>query len=315
MRIEYQHTHHIGPVFLEKKIVFKKICEKLKVSFWKNIEEEINSDTYAHLPLGMTKEELISNGTLFFEKNLMTFVEKTYDCTIVKNTSSSCFQNQDDEDFKFLFEYLEQNGFPSKEKIRHKPIFWSGEVAKEFAHSQTHFTSTRNFMITSFMNELCAEMIAAFPEHAEKFHLLYQRISSFYAETAFDCVDVYISSNKASEFPGLQVSNFFWDSELPVLQKLFQQGIVKDIRFHFFNDQTQTWDPPVSLFSDEGKKIIVRRRNAHPMDPSHTLDLFLKKNEMPQDEYEKWTHSVPRPGVTVAFLLKIISHWKQVKTI
>lgn len=214
------------------------------------------------------------------------------------------------QEFVSLFDFLEERGFPSYQDIGKPVVFWSGKVAMDLSFHEKDKVSIRHFLSTHLMNALCHEMLLEFPDKKQELYFFYFGISSIYARFSSGSVDVYISSDKTSESPGLHAGNFFWEAELPMINKLFQDGIVHDIKFHFYDEKTGTWDFPISFFSEQGEDILVRRRHAHQIDPLHTHGLFLT-DAMPSDHYEQWKQSDPRPCTKVGFLRKLGRHWKE----
>lgn len=296
-------------------ISYHPIEQKLRADFFQKKIAEIEDPDYSYFPKSMNKQTFCESIKRFMENDLNIFLAK---CMLVLDglqqediqSLRSYPSTPKAQEFVSLFKFLEEKGFPSYQDIDRPVIFWSGKVAMDFSFCAKDKVSIRHFLSTHFMNALCHEMLLEFPDKKQEIYFFYFGISSIYSSFSSGSVDVYISSDKVSEPPGLHAGNFFWEAELPMINILFHNGIVQDIKFHFYDEKTRTWNSPVSFFSKQGENILVRRRHAHQIDPPHTHGLFLT-DAMPSDHYEQWKQSDPRPCTTVGFLRKQGRHWKE----
>lgn len=205
-----------------------------------------------------------------------------------------------------LFDYLEANGFPGPRMFGRPLYFWSGEAARNGAPKNALELSDNRIPAVAVMFDVCQCIVELYGKYDEHLCLLCTSISRYYAMHASGVVNVYLSSDKESEAAGFSVGNNFWNGELAVLQSLKKRGIVNDIHIHLYDHQMKQWRQPVSLFSEAGNAIEIRRR------------CFNEWHDKPQHRErfrscgmakEVWSKTSPRPSITVGDMHKYVRRW------
>jgi hypothetical protein len=213
------------------------------------------------------------------------------------------------------FTMLDENGFPfvNSRKIN----FWSGQNARLRAQSDDALTDNKVPSI-SIGFDICT-IIQKIERKNNSFILssfLPSIISSVYASQARGEVNVYLSSDKLSEPSSISVGNNFWNGELPVLQKLYQQNLIRKIWIHL-QIEKDTWAPPIDLNSEEANHIRLIRRHAYlsnnPMLNDSDLSSFIVEQKMGPTEYSAWCqNAASRPFITLGKIRQIARIWKKI---
>jgi hypothetical protein len=258
----------------------------------------------------------------FLENNLDDFIDKCIEVLpyLTQNDSDSLSSGQlteHAEKFLGLVRLLEEHGF-AHPKIGINPgefviNFWSGMKGREKAHAQANELSDSSVPSVCLLFDICSEIQKA--EHQDNYlHLssvLPEIISRVYASKAQGVVNVYVSSDKNSEDPGLKIGNNFWSAELPILQFLKQNKKVSKVNIHLYHPLNNQWEV-IDFHSKKSSYIPILRRTAHTV-ISHSKD-DIKKFEYyrPEQEFKKWCEiSEPRRVTSVGRMRFFASTWRR----
>lgn len=217
--------------------------------------------------------------------------------------------------FAQCYEMLEYAGYPI---VREKPIhFWNGQLGKEkaketscLAYSDSSIPSTHIMFKLSQMIDNQEELSGQQPY---LFRMAGNINSAIFALQARGVVDVFLSSDKPSEKPGLTVGNHFWEYEFPVLENLRQREIVDQIRFHVFDEgqwkqgdlNDYQFSHLLRLYRRQAYPSISKLADSHPerFQPNHPLIYGT-------NEFNAWQTSAARPFTTHAKLKKMAKTWR-----
>lgn len=285
-----------------KKEMLAKLDENAKWSYMNIPEDRLKSDISA---------EILN----FIEKNLDDFIQQ---CQAVLPYLSQAdiesigmeYPSEIAKKFVSLFYYLEENGFSGPRAFNKSVNFWSGQHAKIKALEASLELSDSKVPSISAMFDVCRAIHKVQQQYDDYITLLTSAVSRVFASYAFGATNIYISSEKLSESPGLTIPNNFWLAELPLLQSLHKRGVITDIKIHLYDHHKQEWNKIVSLFTQEGDNIPIRRRAIHPLDMGGSEDRF-KTLHMSDAKKKQWQDSKPRPFITYGGLKRIVHEWHE----
>ena len=294
---------------------------ELKEHFSKCLREGLdkkNRWNYLYPTETLSEADLIKIFNQFIELHLDDFLAQSmlHLPTLNKNDIESIGTDSLTPTAQSLFHlvsFLEKKGFPGPSAYKKPLNFWSGQEARLKATSSAQELSDNKIPLISVMFALCRAIQNTQGTYTPFTGLFASAISRIYCSFATEEAQVYISSDKISEAPGFTVPNNFWEGELATLQALKRQGKINDIKINRYNTQSQTWEPPVSLFSKAGFNIPLYRRSAHPSENHDFIDRFKPLKKMTMEEKMYWEQSKPRPSITYGKLVGIVKHW-QAKT-
>jgi hypothetical protein len=126
--------------------------------------------------------------------------------------------------------------------VNGKPInFWSGPEAQKMANTVSTSLSDSNVPAISILSKLGGLLKANRRDLSDK---MFNAGSAEFTGQATGDVIVYSSAANANEtLPLLNVGNFHWNVELPILQMLMHEGIVKKIEFtHYLHRKEVTFE-------------------------------------------------------------------------
>jgi hypothetical protein len=213
------------------------------------------------------------------------------------------------------FYTLDQNGldFVNGRRIN----FWSGQKAKQQALNATSLSDSQiPAVCVGFDICRCIQKIENCNKQLILARFLPNVISAIFASQAKGEVEVFISSDKFSETASLTAGNNFWNSELPVLQALCQQHILKRISVYLKNSNDD-WSSPIDFNSKESNKIPVVRRLPYQIgspilddkDPSCFVQIERWKNP---ELFPTWCQNAKaRPNITLGSLRRIARQWRK----
>ena len=165
--------------------------------------------------------------------------------------------------FRKLMQKLEDNGFYGTrgENLN----FWSGDSAFDKASNIPDEISSAKvpnmalmFDMTGLINGMQDTLDFKIPGE------ITQALSRWYAMGAKGSVNIYISSNKASEGPALTMGNNFWIAELVTLQERLKNGEIDAIKINMYDHRTGQEVGPYDINSKEAEPFLqIVRRNAY----------------------------------------------------
>lgn len=180
---------------------------------------------------------------------------------------------------------LEKNGIrgiPSEGRV----ALWCGQTSRETLGKKMVVDPSAEYadLNTPAFEFLFGLVVDSFIERGVSMPKAISAISGLFASHAHEVVNVYLSSDRSSEEAGLTEDNHFWNGELPVLQRLVQEGKVAKIMLHRYNEKENKWDPPLELNSTQIDQIPLYRRTAYAaslpeLTDEQKLFLNLKKDE------------------------------------
>ena len=222
---------------------------------------------------------------------------------------------------------LETKGFcgiPAEMKF----AFWSGQFAKDAAiglvFPRTNGACTDvNIPTFSFLFSL-VKILNKLSKGPEDPNVIFTLCATL-ASHATGIVDVYVSSDKNSERTGIKCGNYFWNVELPVLQRLKETGRVTKIMLNRYNEELKTWLPPIDLNSPQINKLPLYRqlpykskeKSAQYLNDDSTLfdenDYYMSKfNCLTVDAFDRWKKDCPpRPYITIGKVKQMATIWKE----
>lgn len=302
MMIENKHTTVLNIKPYLKKIMLTKLDEN---TYW----------TYINVPEGRKKSDVKSAIRTFIENNLDDFIQLCgevlpYFSQQDSESIGSAHPTKNAVKFMELFSYLEEKGFPGPKQFNKPVNFWSGTIAQHKALSLSEHLSDSKIPVISAMFDVCGSILRVQQKYDDYISLLTSAVARIFASYAFDEANVYISSEKQLEHPGLTVSNIFWLAELPTLMRLYDRKKITDIIIHNYNAKQHTWEPGISLFSESGLATPIRRKYIHPLDDASLSDRF-KRVSMSDESRKHWIKSEPRPSITYGALKRIAHEWAE----
>ena len=270
--------------------------------------------TYCHFPDGIDSEKAILKMKKFISgKDFDQFYDRL--SHIMSDLTETDLQtigisepSKTAKEFLQLFDDLEAFGFYNfKETSR---CFWSGAIGREKASTSSHLDDSKiPAIILGF--DICTEIQNIEMKNKQKllFTLFPNALSSAFASQAKGDVFVYISNDVELERSSFQIGNNFWNSELPALQRLFQQGKVS--RILVCRHRQSGWSKPIDINSIMGPHLLpIRRRTAYFAAPIEDTSpsIFCPLTPMSGLEYQRWakTRAVPRPELPLSIIKKFV---------
>lgn len=164
--------------------------------------------------------------------------------------------------FSYCVKILQNAGFTHSEN--NLLNFWSGKKAQrraDFRNSKNRTSlSDSNIGTMRVFLVIANEIIKC---HSKNTGFIYSSllkgIFRISASQAFGNIDVFLSNDKKGMEAGLIVNNYFWDIELPILQRLRQEGKVKCIMIHRLSPDNH-WLTPVDLNKTACQTLPLFRR-------------------------------------------------------
>src|SRR3990167_1463257 len=296
----------------------KEIISKIKPYLKKEMLAKLDKNakwTYISIPEGKEKSDISAKISNFIENKLDHFIQLCQDVfpyfsQVDSESIGTVYPTEIAKKFIGLFHYLEDNGFPGPRAFNKPVSFWSGEAAKKKALEISTELSDSKVPSVSAMFDVCRAIHTVQQKYDNYIILLTSALSRVFSSYALGIANIYISSEKLSESPGLTVPNNFWLAELPTVMSLHERGFISDIKINLYNNFKQRWNKPVSLFTQEGNNIPIRRRNIHPFDVKESADRF-KTPHMSAKERKQWYSSEPRPFITYGSLKRIAHEWRE----
>lgn len=128
-------------------------------------------------------------------------------------------------------------------------------------------------------------------------------------------VHIYLGSDKQSEASGFHIGNYLWEAELPVLQLLAREGIVKQIWLHVWEvslDDKKMLEGKWSAYAfGLADRVPLWRREWHPLDPAEMKSSFVH-SKMKQADFDMWRLTPPRTHITIGGMRRVISKWRYI---
>lgn len=285
----------------------------------------IRSNTPAVQTEYYTVQQLQTSGDLMARSValLCKFTEADY-LSVVQGTA----ETTNISELRRLLLELEAKGFcgiPAGMKF----AFWSGQFAKNaairlvFAQTNGAFTDV-NIPTFSFLFGLVKELNKIGKGPADYNVIL--ALCATLASHATGIVHVYVSSDKNSECTGLKSGNYFWNVELPVLQRLRNTGQVTKIMINRYDQRSNAWLPAIDLNSSQIDLLPLYRqlpytsqeqKNARSFNDDSTLfdadDYYRHKfGCLTIDASDRWKQDCPpRPCITIGKLKHMARRWKE----
>ncbi|NGX49258.1 MAG: hypothetical protein K940chlam5_00855 [Candidatus Anoxychlamydiales bacterium] len=214
-----------------------------------------------------------------------------------------------------LVQILVKNGFDAIPP--HKQIsYWSGKDVKEFIfndESQKDFLVDLKIPAYIVLFELSGQILLGDEiKFSNDFARTFRRfVCKHLASQAKKNVNVYVSSDDLVNEDYIRVGNHFWQFELPVLQALKQNGVIKTINFIFFDKLKKEFKKPIEFSSDEAKDLRLLRfvpveREIEISSPMMVYSIKSKKIDFVPDE------SSIETKLTLGKLKAVIERWKEI---
>ncbi len=251
-----------------------------------------------------------------FEKFYQTLIEvlikiKPEDIqTIASENESAHFKH-----FTDCYHSLDLEGFYS---VNGKPIqFWSGQVAKNKIIADQSQYSDSDIPAISVMYKLNHFIQAEEKRRGSFFlkRLLAELNTAYFASQAKGIVNIYLATNKEKEKSGITIGNYFWNEELPILQKKYFRNEIQ-LRLFLWKGGDY-WEGPYDIYK-QSHLVPVVRRNAYrcfssPRLLDHSPERFETEEKMipEQKPFLTWSKQPARPQVlTLSNLKKITQLWR-----
>jgi len=312
MQLRPQNTTAQTGITAGKAEVLAQSVVPLKAKMLAKLDET-QRWSYISVPEGMSRSELVSGMRSFIENNLSEFIGLCIQVLphFSQQDSASIgteYLTENATKFVDLFTYLEKNGFPGPRSYKRVKNFWSGEEARNRAAQSLDQISDNQIPAIAVMFDLCAAIQDIQRDYDHYLRFLSASISRVYAAHAHSIANVYMSSDKPCESPGFTVGNNFWEAELATLQQLMARKQLADIQIHLYDHINRTWNKPVSLFSEDGMALTIRRRSLHRHDNQALSDRF--KAGKSEAERELWRKSGERPAISFGRLKRMTMRWR-----
>ncbi|OHE70860.1 MAG: hypothetical protein A2007_04860 [Verrucomicrobia bacterium GWC2_42_7] len=234
--------------------------------------------------------------------------------------------------FKELIENLQRD-------LLYSPIgglsFWSGYDARKYMENRERPLARTDLMTPVFCFLFATSRVI---QQYEGINVYMAQLATcaILATQASGVVNVYISSDKKSEPVGMKSGNYFWEIELPILQKLKQGGQVSAIMLNLLDSNTDRWSAPIEWNSEQSNSLPVYRQKPYilvgdsyaqgmhsPLAKPEDKTLF-DENDFYRQQYgstanrevtmEIWQKSCrARPHLSLGQLRTMIKKWKDYK--
>jgi len=171
--------------------------------------------------------------------------------------------------FLELFEMLVENGVPSLDDgmssldDRGGIHFWSGDEAREYLSNPDNYLIDVKIPAHSVMLEFARSLYPTKEDEQERYedirYCFIAAMSAYTASSAKGEVHVFISNQDKTGKYSMRVGNYFWNVELPVLQKLKHAEIVTKIWLHFQDNIKPSEWTQMEIESSESNNIQLVR--------------------------------------------------------
>lgn len=294
----------------------RAVIAQLETPLREMMLQKLNPDvrwSYLNFPEGRNRATSKLAMQQFIENNLPEFIARCQAVLpqLTELDAESLSQKkltENAQQFIDIFAWLETVGFLGIRDFGQPINFWCGEEARQYATTRQNEVSDSRIPSIALMFDVCRLIHRAQNQYDDYIMLLGFCVSRFYTSHASNDVNIYLSSDKLSELPGLTVNNHFWMAELPALMAMHRRGLVTDIKINL-HDQVAGWLSPVSLFLDRGQQIPIRRRDSHSLDSSEHLDRF-KNHLISSHQILEWRQSKARPMIRYGALKRIAQEWR-----